>query len=153
MEPDFRNHCLKYIAEQWQGLRPVELRGEPVAQPPWGVWIREYDDLAPGTTAIADGEQAIQFAWFLSKTELEARDPHEYARFILANSYPLPRDNRENHIFGRVHKIALAAFAGYSGMPGIVYVECIWGTLWGEGLRLEFGNDGQVSSKENLWRS
>ena len=153
MEPEDRNRCLKYIAEQWQGLRPIELRGQPVAQLPWGIWIREYGDLAPGTTAISEGKQAIQAAWFLSRSGLEPRDPLEYARFILANSYPQPRDSRDNHVFGRVHKIALAACAGFSGMPGLVYVEFIWGTLWGEGLRLEFGNDGNVLSNESLWRS
>ena len=145
------DYCLIYVTDRWRSLKAIELGGEPAIQPPWGVWIRQYDDLAPGAASI--GQEQIQAAWFLSASGMEPRDPLEYARFILANSYPPPKDRRENSVFGRVHKIAMAAFAGYSDTSMNMYVEYIWGTRWGEGVRLTFGDDGNVSTQERLWLS
>ena len=57
-----------------------------------------------------------------------------------------------NPIFGRVYELGRAAFAAFNGTQD-VYVEKVWGSLWGRGQRLSIDEDRNVSIVKELWIS
>ena len=95
-------------------------RGRPAAARPWGVWAREHGPIHVGVDeSMAVVRAPLVAAWFLDEGGWRRRDPWMFARFWAVHVVrpwdwqvwsPVP-----NAVFGRVHEIALAAFAPYAG--------------------------------------
>lgn len=54
--------------------------------------------------------------------------------------------------FSRMFLIGMASFAPYSGSQDI-YLETVWGGLWGRGCRLTANQRGLLEPARELWVS
>jgi hypothetical protein len=156
MQPEVQALCLHYIANEWQEIKPVKLRDEPPIPPPWGVWIRLYDPIPNNSGIIVEGVHSIRKVWFLDSHGCQERNPWEYARFIVVNSYcpwAAERFRPQMALWGTVHQIGLAAFALFVGSPNEIYLDMQWGVRWGQGYRMRVGEAGALQVARRLWLS
>jgi hypothetical protein len=143
-----------WIQQLWTQIRQ-EWNALPEAGKPWGVWITLH---APLVAAADDPLQlaSVQQAWFLAEG---MERPHErgiwtFARFwvmhferswdVAGGASPDPRFS------ARLRPIGLAAFAPYADSQDL-YLETIWGGLWGWGRRLTLTSDGLIERTQFLW--
>ena len=148
MQGKIKQYLLGRIIREWRSL--------PDRSRPWGVWVRYYAPLATDVWHIGVDSPVPLQAWFLDRNGLGERSVWEYQRFhvvhckqpwcgrILAErSLPVSTGS---------HEIWQAAFAQYEDNSG-VYLDLIWGGLWGYGRRVSFDASGEPVDDEAIWVS
>ena len=152
METKTETLCLQYITNAWRELRSYLRHDESLS---WAVWIRLYNPISVGMNSVDDYVNTLMKVWFLTERGLEERDPWEYARFIVVNSYrPWSSMSTPPHvtIWGKTHEIGLAAFAECIEQD-LIYLEYQWGNLWGKGYRMKVDVEGQLQIEKRVWIS
>ena len=144
--------CLQYITNEWRELRSDLRHDESLS---WAVWIRLYNPISVGMNSVGDQVNTLMKVWFLTERGLEERDPWEYARFIMVNSYrPWSAMSTPPQviIWGEIHEIGLAAFAECIEQD-LIYLEYQWGNLWGKGYCMKVDVEGQLQIEKRVWIS
>lgn len=95
-------------------------------------------------------------AWFLDKNGMGERSVWEFRRFIVVH-FEQPWCGRiweepSIPINTKRYEIGMAAFAQYEGGSD-VYLDWVWGGLFGRGWRVKFGEDGVAVDYHALWIS
>ncbi len=147
MRPELQDILLREIVSEWKALSPQHR--------PWGMWITLHTPLAEGTDSIRTAATPALTAWFLNREGLRRRNIWEYARFYVmhaeqpwcGNTIGVP-----NGVWGNPHLIGLASFAEYVDTEDI-YLETVWGGLWGRGDRVTIDAYGQIQWRQSLWVS
>jgi hypothetical protein len=140
--------ALSRIQTEWKNLTPESQ--------PWGVWVRQYMPIPNGFDGGGECPSPFVRAWFINQTGISPRNYWEYRRMSAVQFEKLwckKTDNWERTIWstrGR-HEIGLAGFAEYENSNDI-YLETIWGGLFGRGMRITLSDGVEVASK-NLWLS
>jgi hypothetical protein len=121
------------------------------------VWLRYYAPFAADVRDLSDIKLAPPLqAWFLDKSGLDERSVWEFQRFAVTHGVQpwCGRILKETSlpISTGPHEIGLAAFAEYEDSTD-VYLDWIWGGLWGRGWRIKLGADGEPVDYEDLWIS
>lgn len=141
---------LHFIVGEWQAV-PEQWR-------PWGVWITLHAPLPASVDMLSDREmtRSVRAAWFLKDGIPQPRSIWEFIRFIVVHSqqpWNMRRDPVPDAVFStRRHEIGLAAFAAFIDSPEI-YLDTVWGGLWGRGRKVIVNVQGQVEERQLLWIS
>jgi len=156
MDPSVIQQILQHIKEEWQALPMLSVAGQPRSKP-WGVWITLHAPLPANADMISRPAHSAWRAWFLQDgpDQPQERSIWEYIRFYVVH-FERPWDKA--HLAGtdpRVYRyfvLGLAAFARYEDTQDI-YLETVWGSLWGLGRRLTINAQGQLEPVQQLWVS
>jgi hypothetical protein len=137
--------CVQFVIAHWDSL-PASARG-------WGVWIVQHDEMPP---RAVDRATDVVRAWFLTTEDFASRDPSAYARFSVVHSGRAWCRRMDGHepssAFGRVHEIASAAFARFVATRDL-YLDYIWGNLFGRGYRCRVTENARLQIRRSLWCS
>ena len=148
MREEIKRYLLARIRSEWESL-PADSR-------PWGVWLRHYAPLAADTINLGINTGPPLQAWFLDKVGLSERSVWEFQRFLVTH-WVQPWcgriwKERSLPVSTGAHEIGLAAFARYEDSSD-VYLDWIWGGLWGRGWRIRLSANGEPVDYEGLWIS
>jgi len=148
METPWKQQLFQLIKEEWQGL-PVEWK-------PWGVWITLHTPLPAEADGLVQPTCTLCRAWFLeeSTSRPQERSIWAFTRFWIMH-FERPWDaagcaRGDPRFSARCYPIGMAAFAPYADTPDI-YLQTIWGGLWGFGRRLTATADGRIEPLQGLW--
>lgn len=156
MDPSIIQQVLQRIKEEWQALPVLSVGGQPGSKP-WGVWITLHAPLPAVTHMISQPTHSVWRAWLLQDgpDQPQERSIWEFIRFYVVH-FERPWDKEylagTDPRFDRYFILGLAAFARYEDTQDI-YLETIWGGLWGLGQRLTINAQGQLEPTEQLWVS
>ena len=138
---------LTEILQQWLSLAERSR--------PWGMWIRQYPPLQPQDHDIPKDAWPEQ-VWFVDEHGLRPQSIWAWRRFVAVHSEQpwCTRAWKEPAIgvLGNPHRIGLAGFAPYAESADL-YLETIWGGTFGQGLRVNLAEEGQVRIQSVLWLS
>ena len=148
MQEKIKRYLLARIIREWMSL--------PDGSRPWGVWLRYYAPIATDIDHIGTNTSVPLQAWFLDKDGISERSVWEYQRFLVVH-WEQPWcgriwKERSLPISTGTYEIGLAAFAPYEDSSD-VYLDWIWGGLWGRGWRVKLGANGEPADYEGLWIS
>ena len=148
METSYQQRLLQLIKEEWLEL-PAQWR-------PWGVWITLHTPLSAGTDHPLQATHTLRSAWFLEErmNEPQERSLWAFIRFWIMH-FERPWDaagcaSDDPRFSARSYPVGMAAFAPYADSPDI-YLQTIWGGLWGFGRRLTTTADGLIEPVQGLW--
>lgn len=148
METSCQQHLLQLIKEEWQGL-PAQWR-------PWGVWITLHASLPAETDHLLHPTRTLQRAWFLEErmNGPQERSIWAFTRFWMMH-FERPWDaagdpSGDPRFSARCYPLGMAAFAPYADSHDL-YLQTIWGGLWGFGQRLTLKTDGLLEPLKGLW--
>lgn len=145
MRAEVQRFLLSYIAEEWRTL--------PQLSPaPWGAWITLYPAVEDCSDNPFSRWPVPVSAWFLDRRGVSRRSVWEYRRYVVSQlekpwcTRPFGEPNPRHGCF---FEIGLAAFAQRPA-DDEVYVETLWGGLYGEGRLVEVDSGG-VRRKRRIW--
>lgn len=148
METPYLPQLLPLIKEEWQKL-PSQWR-------PWGVWITLHMPLSAEAEHPLQPTHALRSAWFLEErmNVPQERSIWAFTRFW-AMHFERPWDaagcaSADPRFSARCYPLGMAAFAPYGYTPDI-YLQTLWGGLWGFGRRLTITADGRIEILRGLW--
>ena len=123
---------------------------------PWGVWIRQHVSIPNSVIDRLESQAALQRVWFLSREGITPRDPWDYLRMMVVQfEQPWCKKmwkERTTWSANGPHEIGFAGFAEYENSEDI-YVEVIWGGLFGRGWRITIGEQATETGSRLLWVS
>jgi hypothetical protein len=135
----------------------AEWRDIPPHLAPWGVWIAQHPPLPADAHPISLHLRAVQRAWLLQGDDPQPRERNvwEYLRYVVVHFerpwdtyHQAPQDPR----FARTFPMGMARFAPF-GESEDVYLETVWGGLWGRGRRLINTAPGVLTEARVFWVS
>lgn len=140
--------CLAEIQRIWQET--------PETRRPWGVWIAHHELIQKDADRT---DTAVISAWFLSDKGIEKRNVWAYVRFRLIQSgkywYSGILPPEPSPVFGGVrqmYEIGFASFASIEREP-LVYLDYIWGGLYGAGSLYRIEHSGSITFDSQVWIS
>lgn len=155
LSEETRRYFLSRVEWDWRRLSRDE-RGNT-----WGVWLREY---APVPDTLQDlcelGPEAVPVrAWFLDGAGLREMSPWSYVRMVTVHggrhwyTGTLCAPASTGGFGGaRRYSIGHTAMAPYAGCRA-VYIEEVWGGLFGRGYRYDLDEQGRPCGGTSLWIS